>query len=187
MIAYHENLPLLQLPSGHEIGLEWEWVVRSLARAAAKAGYLQWWLAEHVAQSVMEYLREQKELNVITLARLEAAVCSALEVIGYPEVGQHFEAVRPRVCSSLVGLARAAGSGYELAFFELLRSQIHEVVNEQGCDFELTGLDRCVKLLKGKKVWSRDCETLRDEIILFTQVQTELAAAGQAEATCSLR
>ena len=178
MIALKDGLPLIQLANGHSVNFEWAWLMRSLNRAAAKAGYRPWWLAEHVAQSVTEYLRGQREGNVLPVEELNSAVRSVLEVIGYPEVGQHFVSGRPRVQLSLVEMARDAGTGYELAFFELLQRSIHRLVCEQGCDFELRGLDRCVKLLKARKVWGRDCEALQAEIIAFAREQVGRCAQG---------
>lgn len=185
MIAFLDNLPMIQLANGHSVVFEREWLTRSLARAAAKAGYQNWWLADHVAQSVTDYLRTQRETNLVPVEQLNHSVRTVLEVIGYAEVGQQFESGRPRVQVSLVELALEAGSGYELAFFELLGRQIQELVQRQGCDFELLGLDRCVKLLKARKSWSRDCDSLRNEIIAFTRSQTELAA-GQNEVAFAL-
>ena len=85
----------------------------------------------------------------------------------------------------MVELAREADSGYELVFFKKLRMLIHELVRERLCDFELRGLDRCVKLLKSRKCWSRDCEALRAEIIEFTRSQAALAA-GEDEVSFAL-
>jgi hypothetical protein len=178
MIAFKDGLPLIQLHNGHSVNFDRAWLMRSLNNAAAKAGYQKWWLAEHVAQSVTEYLRAQREKNVLPVAELNSAVRSVLEVIGYPEVGQHFVSARPRVQLSLVELARDAGAGYELAFFDLLQRHIRRLVCEEGCDFELWGLDRCVKLLKARKVWARDCEELQEHIIEFARQQAELLADG---------
>src|SRR3954468_6255965 len=178
MIALKDDLPLIQLPNGLSVSFDRAWLTRSLNRAATKAGYRQWWLADHVAQSVTEYLRAQKEATVMPVTQLNEAVRSVLEGIGYPEVGQHFISGRPRVTVSLIDLARDAGTGYELAFFELLKGQIRRLVCEEGCDFELWGLDRCVKLLKACKVWRRDCAELQAEIIDFAREQTERCAAG---------
>ena len=175
MIALRDDLPLIQLQDGPAVAFERDWLIRSLARAAHRAGYPQWWLAEHVAESVTEYLR-QREAMVLPVEQMANAVRSALRVIGYGEVADSFTPGRPTVRLSLAELAREAGSGYELAFFETLARKIQETVREGGCDFELFGLEPCVKLLRGKKVWSRDCDALRDEIILFTREQTTLAA-----------
>jgi hypothetical protein len=181
MIAFWDNLPLIQHGNGHVAAFQRDWLIRSLAKAAAKAGYAHWWLAEHVAQSVTEHLRQQRECNVVPIDRLCQAVKTALEGIGYSDVALVFEPSRPKVEISLIELAHeAAGSGYELAFFEKLRHLLHQLVCERSCDFELRGLNRCVKLLKSRKVWSRDCEALRTEIIEFTRSQAT-ALAGQSE------
>jgi hypothetical protein len=185
MIALRDNLPLIQLADGHAVAFEREWLVRSLARAAHKAGYANWWLAEHVAESVTEYLRGQREVNVLSVGSLAKAVRAALEVIGYREVARCFEPGRPRVRVSLVEIAREAGAGYELAFFDKLGRVIRELVSEQACDFELHGLERCVKTLRSRKFWNRECAELRDEIISFIRSQS-LLAAGEKEVTVAL-
>lgn len=185
MIALRDCLPLIELPNGQAVCFEQDWLVRSLARAASKAGYSRWWLAEHVAESVTEYLRTQREINILPVDELSTAVKAALEVIGYREVAGHFEAGRPRVRVSLVELARDAGAGYELAFFELLTQRIRQLLAENVSDFEFVGLNSCVRRLSGMKSWSRSCETLRSEIIDFTRMQTALAA-GQSEINFAL-
>lgn len=176
MIAFRDNLPLIELPNGQAVAFEQDWLVRSLARAALKAGYANWWLAEHVAESVAEYLRGQRDLNVLPVGQLSKAVCSALEVIGYREVARCFEAGRPRVRVSLVEIARDAGAGYELAFFDKLGRVIRVLLEERVFDFELLGLEECVKILQSRKVWNRECDALQIEIISFARSQTRLAA-----------
>jgi hypothetical protein len=100
-------------------------------------------------------------------------------------VGRHFEVGRPVIKISLVELAQAAGAGYELAFFNLLGRRLHEAARDEGSYFELFGLERCVKLLRAKKLWSRDCDALRDEIVCFTRLQSGSAFAS-AEVQFSL-
>lgn len=185
MIALRDNLPLVQFPRGQALAFEREWLVQGLVRAAEKAGHRQWWLAEHVAESVTEFLRTQRTINVIAVERLAEAVRSALEVIGYAEVARHFLPGRPRVRVSLLAMAHEAGAGYELAFFELLRRRVFALVQDEDCDFELTGLEPCVKVLRARKLWSRECEALRSEIVLFTRMQTALAAE-EKEVSCAL-
>ncbi len=172
MIAFPNDLPLVRLNDGDCLAFERDWLVRSLTAAARKAGYPNWWLAEHVAQSVTEYLRSEHDEPVLQVSRLEQAVNSVLQVIGYGEIGQHFSVGRPIVHISLVDLARAAGFGYELAFFELLRTRLQEALQSRAPHFELCGLEPCVKLLRARKVWSRDCDALRSEIVAFAREQT---------------
>src|SRR3954467_9672487 len=56
MIAFRDNLPLIEHVNGVVAAFERKWLTRSLFRAAAKAGYDHWWLSDHVAQSVTEFL-----------------------------------------------------------------------------------------------------------------------------------
>lgn len=176
MIALRDDLPVIQFPGGQVIAFERDWLVRSLAQAAHRAGFPKWWLAEHVTESVADFLRDQRELTVIPLARLSQAVQSVLQVIGYSEVAQHFVPAAPTVRVSLLQLAREAGTGYELAFFQQLASRLRELA-ESSEHFELHSLEPCVKLLRARKVWCRDCDALREEIVSFTREHTGTAAA----------
>src|SRR5262249_40365737 len=79
LIPFQDNLPVIQLASGQAVAFERDWLVRSLARAAQCAGYGKWWLAEHVAESVTSYLRDQREITVLPLEQLTKAVQSVLQ------------------------------------------------------------------------------------------------------------
>jgi hypothetical protein len=180
MISLKDNLPVIQLASGQAIAFESEWLVRSLAQAAARAGYAKWWLAGHVAESVTSYFREHDWINVMPVERLTSAVQSVLQVIGYGEIAPHFVPAPPRIQVSLVELAREAGTGYEMAFFSRLALRIQTLCQENHSYFELLGLEPCVKLLRARKIWSRDCEILRAEIVSFVRDQTGTMAPNQA-------
>jgi hypothetical protein len=169
MIALADGLPCLQFEGGRIIAFRRDWLVRSLCTAAARAGYSQWWLADHVAESVVNYLGNDYAAQVIPVARLGKAVESVLQVIGYAEVARHFAPDPPPVKICLAELAHAAGEGYELAFFEHLARRMEELLGEGITHFEFTGLERCVKHLRARKIWSRRCEGLRSEIVSFVR------------------
>ena len=177
MIALLDNLPLVRLADETTLPFERDWLVRALGTAARKAGYPQWWLAEHVAESVTEYLRSPDAAPVLSDGDLIRAVQQVLQVIGYSEVGRFFTVGKPAIKISLVELAQSAGTGYELAFFDLLSRRLVEAIQGACGSCELYGLERCVKLLRSKKAWSRDCAALRDEIVSFAREQLGIAAA----------
>jgi hypothetical protein len=171
MIAPRDEMPLVQFAGGEVTAFDPRWLTRRLVHAAEKAGYPQWWLAEHVAASVSNYLRYRYVGNVLTAPRLADAVNSVLQVIGYAEVASHFEAGPPPARISLLELAKKAGSGYELAFFELLARAMQQLLVTRAAYFELFDLELCVKELRARKVWARDCQALREEIISFLRDQ----------------
>jgi hypothetical protein len=177
MIALKDGLPLVEFDSGHVAAFERDWLLRSLGRAAQKAGYQKWWLAEHVAESVTTYLRGCEE-NVVTMPRLTKSVQSVLQVIGYAEIANHFIPGPPLIRISLHELARAAGNGFELAFFGMLGRRIQNLLDARAGYFELQELEHCVKHLRTKKVWSRDCDALRTEIVAFVREQTGAVNPG---------
>ena len=175
MIAPRDEMPLVQFEGGEVTAFDSGWLVRRLVHAAEKAGYPQWWLAEHVAASVSNYLRHRFVGNVLTTPRLADAVHSALQVIGYAEVATHFEPGPAPSRISLLELAKKAGAGYELAFFELLARSMQQLLANRATYFELFDLELCVKELRARKIWARDCHALREEIISFLRDQLATA------------
>ncbi len=175
MIALKDNLPLVRFDDGRVMNFEHAWLSRGLARAADRAGYEKWWLAEHVTESVASFLRHDFDGSVVGIARLRTAVQSVLQVIGYADVASHFEPLPPTVRLSLEQLAREAGTGYELCFFQLLHEHLREIVESPTLHVELFDLRPCVKLLRSAKNWRRDCTGLHGEIVRF--IRGELDAA----------
>lgn len=185
MIALADGMPLMQLEDGRVMAFQRDWLLRALLQAASKAGYQKWWLAEHVAESVMAYLALHFEGNIVTVPQLVSAVQSVLEVIGYSEVAPHVAPGAPGARLSLMQLAQEAGTGYELAFFDGLGRQLQTLLKGGTTFFELVGLAPCVKTLCARKCWSRGCDALQDEIVSFVRKQT--AAAGDSHEEITIR
>lgn len=175
MIAFHNNLPVISLTNGRIVVFEREWLCRALGVAANRAGYPKWWLADHVAKSVQMWLEQVGETTpTVPVALLTRAVRGALQVIGYAEVGERFEAVAPFSRISLVELAEDAGDGFELAFFNELGGRLREVIELGGSYCELHGIEPCVKTLKRKRAWGRECAALQAEIVNFARQHTSV-------------
>jgi len=175
MIALRDSLPLVRFHDGSVMNFERSWLSTALVRAAETAGYKKWWLADHVTESVTTYLEQDISDNVVTICRIERAVQSVLQVIGYSDVAKHFRTMPPPVRISLVEIARDAGEGYELLFFELLRARLRGVILSETQQVEICDLHRCVKLLRSAKNWRRDCSGLRGEIVSFVRGELDLS------------
>lgn len=173
MIGFQSHLPLVRFHDGQIMPFERTWLVDSLAKAASDAGYKKWWLAPHVTESVTNYLEKDFDENIVTIPRLEKAVQSVLQVIGYADVAGHFQAAPPPARISLVELARDAGHGYELVFFDLLRSRLRDALSAKAERLEIYDAHHGVKLLRSAKNWRRDCSGLLDEIVAFVRDELE--------------
>jgi hypothetical protein len=172
VIALCNSLPLLQHAGGSYSVIRHDWLCFCLQRAAEKSG---WWLAEHVASSVILYLGATYQNNVIARNHLCDIVSSVLQAIGYAEVALHFRPLDLPFELSLIDLAQEAGSGYELAFFRLLKERIQPALSNQASNLDFYGLRQCVRHLQSAKTWNRSCSELRNEIVEFLRAQLERA------------
>lgn len=173
MIALRDNFPLVRFQDGSVMNYDRAWLSSAVVRAAESAGYKKWWLANHVTESISSFLQQDFDENIVTISRLEKAVQSVLQVIGYSDVARRFQTLPPPVKISLADLARRAGNGYELAFFDLLRSRLRAIPDSAAQQVELSDLHACVKLLRCAKVWRTDCAELTGEIVQFVRLELD--------------
>jgi hypothetical protein len=170
-------MPFLRQSGSKHCRIRQEWLCFCLRRAAERAGYKRWWLAEQVAACVMSYLSRTYEGNVVTIKQLREIVGSALQAIGYAEVALRLDVIGPPFELSLSELAEEAGPGYELAFFRLLKERIQPALADSASNLQVYGLQSCVRRLQSVKTWSRECSQLRNEIVSFLRAYLERADA----------
>lgn len=179
MIALADGMPLVQLEDARVVAFQGDWIARALAKAAVKAGYQKWWLAEYVTETIAQYLASHYEANAISIPRLTRLLSDVLQVIGYSEIAAHLTLGLPGERLNLVDLVQEAGAGYELAFFNRLRDRLQSLIGAGTTDVDLVGLAPCVKQLRARKSWSRGCDALQEEIVSFVRTQTLTAPRAQ--------
>ena len=91
----------------------------------------------------------------------------------------------PPISISLVDIAHQAGSGYELAFFDLLEKRLNSLIETGVDNLQLCSLQPCVKHLRCSRVWTRACDALREEIVCF--IRERLTSTTSERLKCSLR
>ena len=186
MVAFKEEFPYLRCDSGQLFEFDRDWLHAAITRAADEAGYPSWWLTDHVTESIAFYLRLRTDESVVAFSQLSQTVRYVLKVIGYKEIIPHFTPAPPPITLTLVDLAREAGTGYELAFFDLLEKRMQTLLDTGVENFRLDSLHACVKQLRGVKVWTRGCDVLRSEIVCFIREKLSLAQVDRP-VQCSIR
>jgi hypothetical protein len=186
MVAFKEEFPYLRCDSGQLFEFNRDWLHAAINRAADQAGYPSWWLTEHVTESIAFYLRLRTDENVVAFSQLSQTVRYVLKVIGYKEIVPYFTPAPPPISISLLEIAREAGTGYELAFFDLLEKRIQMLVETGVDNLHLCSLQHCVKHLRGTRVWTRACDPLREEIVCFLREKLSLATTVE-RLKCELR
>jgi hypothetical protein len=167
MIALLDGMPMVQLPEGKSVLYDKTWIIAALRSAAERSGQRNWWLAEHIAESVTLYLRRDFESNSVGIPNLEAAVHEVLGTLGFPEIAEAFHLPEPPVHLSLTDLVREAGEGYELAFFDLLKGRLRRIAGSHAERLEIHDLTPCLRMLGGKRGRRNYREGLRGEIVGF--------------------
>src|SRR5437763_15986700 len=114
--------------------------------------------------------------NVVAFSQLSQTVRYVLKAIGYKEIVPHFAPSPPPISISLPHIAKQAGAGYELAFFDLLEKRIDSLLETGANNVQLCSLQACVKQLRGVKTWTRTCDPLREEIVCFVRERLTAAA-----------
>src|SRR5437867_11866425 len=133
MVAFKEEFPYLRTDSGQLFEFNRDWLHAAITRAADEAGYPSWWLTDHVTESIAFYLRLRNDECVVAFSQLSQTVRYVLKVIGYKEIIPHFTPAPPPISICLVDIAHEAGTGYELAFFDLLEKRIQALI-QTGAD-----------------------------------------------------
>ena len=174
MVAFKEEFPYLRCDSGQLFEFNRDWLYAAINRAASKAGYPGWWLTDHVTESIAFYLRLRNDEDVVAFSQLAETVQYVLKIIGYKEIIPYFTPAPPPISISLLDLAREAGTGYELAFFDLLEKRIVGLLDSGVDNVQFASLPACVKHLRGVKVWTRACDILREEIVCFIRERLAL-------------
>ena len=186
MVAFKEEFPYLKAESGQLFEFDRGWLREAITHAAQQAGYAKWWLTDHVTESIAFYLRLRNDENFVAFSQLSQTVRYVLKVIGYNEIGPHFTPAPPPITISLFEMAIEAGTGYELAYFDVLARRMELLLQTRVNTVQFTFLNAAVKHLRGTRVWSRACDTLRGEIVCF--IREKLSAAGDLpQLNCSIR
>ncbi len=177
MISLPAQMPLLQVGPYEVVHYEKEWIQEAIMRAAEEAGHEKWWFAEDIAKGMILYLQKRFRRNTITLQELFDKIAKTLTTIGFSDVAEKLKPTPPPMRISLFEIAREAGSGYELVFFELLGKRLHDIKNLGVEIIQCSELKHCVKHLKAVQDWSRDCDILQSEIVDFVHQKTETIPA----------
>jgi hypothetical protein len=186
MVAFKEEFPYLRCESGQLFEFNRDWLHAAITRAADKAGYPSWWLTDHVTESIAFYLRLRTDESVVAFSQLSQTVRYVLKVIGYKEIVPYFTPGPPPISISLLDIAHEAGSGYELAFFDLLEKRINSLLESGTESLHLCALHAGVKHLRRTKVWTRACDSLREEVVCF--VREKLSSPDEMmRLDCSVR
>lgn len=167
MISFIGNRPALQIGTHQVLEYDTLWLEDALRRAAKAADNEDFPLVTEVCRGVELYLENKCPLRLLHLEDLFERMRKMLTKMGCERIAEKLEPLAPPVTVSLISAARKAGNGFELAFFETLRGELLALRGAGAEQIHFTGLRESALILRGRKKWNRQCDTLLSEIEAF--------------------
>lgn len=176
MISFIGNRPALQVGRYQVFDYDPAWLDDALLRAAKAADQNDFPFVEEIRCGVMQYLETACSLRLMDLKELFDKVRKMLVKIGCAHIAEQLRPLSPPLTLSLLPAAKEAGTGYELAFFENLRTELEEL-REHGVEqIHFTEIRESVLILRSAKKWDKRCETVLREIEAFLSSWEKAAA-----------
>ncbi len=167
MISFIGNRPAIQIGTHQVFDYDTAWLEDALHRAARAADHEDFPLVAEIRNGVELYLENQCQLRLLHLGDLFERMRKMLVKIGCERIAEKLELLAPPLTVSLIEAARSAGNGFELAFFETIRTELSQLREAGAEDIRFTGLRESTMILRGKSKWNRQCDALLAEITAF--------------------
>ncbi len=167
MISLIGNRPALQIGRYQVIDYDTAWLDLALERAALAAEHEDFPFVADIRSGIVQYLETKCPLKLLHLEDLFDRMRRMLIKIGCERIAEKLEPLAPPVTVSLVRAAMEARNGFELAFFETLRTELGELRAAGAEEIRFTGLRESAMILRGAAKWNKHCEALLGEIRAF--------------------
>lgn len=179
MISLIGNRPALQIGRYQVIDYDTEWLDSALHRAALAANHEDFPFVADIRSGIVQYLETKCPLKLLPLDELYDRMRRMLIKIGCEKIAEKLEPLAPPVTVSLVRAAMEAGNGFELAFFEMLRSELVNLRAAGAEEIRFSGLKESAMILRGASKWNKQCQALLNEIEIFIQNRDRDQAANE--------
>lgn len=167
MISLIGSRPTIQVGRHQVIQYDTLWLATALRRAALAAEREDFPFIDEIRMGIEKYLETKCPLNQLTLTDLFDRMRHMLVRIGCETIAEKLEPLAPPVSISLVRLAKEAGSGYELAFFRLLREELAELQSAGAEEIRFGGLRDAALILCCVEKWDSRCDAVLADIRSF--------------------
>jgi hypothetical protein len=161
------NRPALQIGRYQVIDYDTAWLEDALKRAAQAAEHEDFPFIADIRGGIVQYLETKCPLKLLHLEDLFERMRKMLVKIGCERIAEKLQLLAPPITVSLIRPAMEAGNGFELAFFETLRTELAELRAAGAEEVHFTSLRESSLILCGTAKWNKRCESLLAEIQAF--------------------
>lgn len=179
MIRLHSDFLVFELESGETIPCSVEAIACELVEAVS--GLTDKSIIENAARAVVHYFREDQSQEVVSIQEFIDCLAFVLRGFGF-EVETVNEGAGTKAAAgiassttartSLLDFAesrREDGTIMEMDFFLKLRDHLKTHLQENPDLLLFTGVRPCVQRILSSNRWTRRCEALREQLVLFLE------------------
>ena len=167
MISLIGNRPALQIGRYQVIDYDTAWLDDALRRAAVAAELEDFPFVADIRGGIVQYLETKCPLKLLPIDELFDRMRKMLVTIGCGKIADNLRPLAPPVTVSLIRAAMDAGNGFELAFFETLRTELSDLKAAGAEEIRFIGLRESSLILRGTSDWNKQCDSLLVEIHAF--------------------
>jgi hypothetical protein len=167
MICIAGNMPVLQIGEHQISDYDTYWIRRAIENAAIRANQPHFAFVEDVYDGIVYYLEHKCPLRLLAVESLFMRIRHTLKRIGCEAIANALEVESPPITISLERAAIEAGNGYELAFYQILQSEMLELKKLGAREVFFSEMRESVLILKQTDQWHGDCDQLESDILLW--------------------
>jgi len=167
MICIAGNMPVLQVGEHQISDYDTYWIRRAIENASIRANQPHFSFVDDVYDGIVYYLENKCPLRLLAIEALYARIRHTLKRIGCEAIANAIEVECPPITISLERAAIDAGNGYELAFYQILQTEMLELKKLGAREVFFSEMRESVLILKQAEQWYDNCDQLESDILLW--------------------
>ncbi len=167
MICIAGNMPVLQVGEHQISNYDTYWIRRAIENASIRANQPQFSFLDDVYDGIVYYLENKCPLRLLAIEALYTRIRHTLKRIGCEAIANALEVECPPITISLERAAIEAGNGYELAFYQILQTEMMTLKKLGAREVFFSEMRESVLILKQAEKWFDDCDQLESDILLW--------------------
>ena len=167
MICIAGNMPVLQVGEHQISDYDTYWIKRAIENAARRSNQPYFSFVDDVYDGIVYYLENKCSLRLLHIDELFTRIRNTLKRIGCEVIANALEVECPPITISLERAASEAGNGYELAFYQILQTEMQNLQKLGAREVFFSEIRESVLILKQTDDWQEDCDQLENDILLW--------------------
>ena len=160
-------MPVLQIGEHQLINYDTYWIRRAIENAAIRANQPHFAFIDDVYDGIVYYLEHKCPLRLLAIESLFTRIRYTLKRIGCEAIANAIAVECPPITISLERAAIEAGNGYELAFYQILQSEMLTLKKLGAREVFFSEMRDSILILKQSDQWLADCDQLESDILLW--------------------